>query len=93
LVSLQAVCVSLLEHVRSREGGEIRLEHDYFWQLTKEARYHVYEPPSEATATIGQLSECWDDLQSMLDDPSSRIGYGLVWAAEILRSIGEDVLG
>jgi hypothetical protein len=79
----------LLEHVVDSAGEEIHPSHDYFRALTKEDRRNVYEEPT--STTIGQISECLDNLRGLVSS-GEPISYGFVWLAEVLRTIGEDIV-
>ena len=41
---------------------------------------------------LGQLSECLEHLGQLIYDPSSALSYELVWLAELLKSIGQEVV-
>jgi len=87
---LRALCVSLLDHLQSVEGSEVRLDKDYYWSIPVEQRYDVYNPPTDLT--IGQLSECLTNLEQLRDDPSQTTSYALVWLADLMRAVGEAVV-
>ncbi|MGH8241633.1 MAG: hypothetical protein ACREXP_32065 [Steroidobacteraceae bacterium] len=86
--ALRAVCERLLDHLERTVGASVDLDADYFWSIEPAARFDMESEPS--SFTIGQLSDCWTNVQSMDDD--SILSYGLVWLAEILRTIGEKVV-
>ena len=83
---LKRACDVLIDHVVAT-GGSIRLTEDYFWAVPTDQRFRVDQKPGELT--IGQLTECWSNVESMLADGST-IGYGLVWLGEVLKAIGES---
>lgn len=76
----------LMQHLEGVVGGEIVLDKDFFWSISPDQLYDVYERPSEFS--IGQLTECWSFLRGIVDEPESVTSYGLVWLAELLRAIG-----
>ncbi|MGA8725422.1 MAG: hypothetical protein WB565_10280 [Acidimicrobiales bacterium] len=90
IASLKAMCETLLDRVSSSEGDSVLIEHDYFWSITRDERTEVSLRPE--SLTIGQVSECWSNLERMLEDPSREITFGLVWLAEILRTIGDEIV-
>jgi hypothetical protein len=88
---IEEVCLLLIKHVRESGYEEIEIDSDHYWEIEKEERYNVYEKPKDLS--IGQLSEDWNWLQSYLDKKAEPIGYGLVWCGNILRAVGEKVIG
>ncbi|NEE04784.1 hypothetical protein G1H10_31945 [Phytoactinopolyspora halotolerans] len=76
----------LITHVRETKGSSLLLEKDYYWAIPPEQLYDVYHQPSRLT--IGQLSECLDHLQAMIDAPTGTVSYGLVWLGDLLRATG-----
>lgn len=89
LVALRALTNSLLDHVEEVHGAHIALKHDYFWWTPAPEVYDVNVEPT--SFTIGQLSECSENLQQLRADGHS-VSYALVWLSSILRSIGEQVV-
>jgi len=90
VASLQSVCRSLLERLGQLQGEFVHIEKDYFWSIVRDERYEVSIKPT--TLTIGQITECWSNLEMMLEDPTREITFGLVWLAEIFRSIGDEII-
>jgi len=80
----------LLEHLDAVGGPVIALEEDYYWAISPEQRTDVYVEPTEFT--VGQISECLENLGRVIDDPALRTSYGLVWLADLLRAAGEAVV-
>jgi hypothetical protein len=87
---LQLVCRRLLDGLSSTEGDTVQVEHDYFWSIVRDERTEVAIRPE--TLTIGQISESWSNLREMLEDPSREITFGLVWLADIFRTIGDEIV-
>jgi len=79
----------LLDHLESVEGDAIMLEKDYYWAIAQEQLYDAYNEPS--TFTVGQLSECLENLERVVEDPSRSTFFALVWLADLLRSAGQTV--
>lgn len=88
---LRQVFELLVAHVVKDAETDFPVSQDYFWSIPSPERYDVYNEPSELT--IGQVSESWANLQSMLEDDSKTLGYGLVWLADVLRAIGDEAVG
>ncbi|MFE4517883.1 hypothetical protein ACFRMQ_27255 [Kitasatospora sp. NPDC056783] len=70
-------------------GGAVTLDKDYFWSVPPDERYDVTRKPGELT--IGQLSESCRHLRDLLADEDRALGYHLVWLADVLRAIGQDL--
>lgn len=80
----------LLAHVEQAEGCEVALEKDYYWAIVPEQVHDVYSKPRDFT--IGQLTECLANIESMVDDPDSSVSYALVWLADVLRAVGQSLV-
>ena len=80
----------LLEHLEDVEGAAILLDKDYFWSIVPEQLYDVYTEP--ITFSVGQLSECVDNLERLVADPAQSTSFALVWLADLLRSAGQTVV-
>ncbi|MCZ7416901.1 MULTISPECIES: hypothetical protein [unclassified Streptomyces] len=79
-----------LQHIEASAGSTIEVEHDYFWSVPGDELYEIAKEP--ATLTIGQLSESWQHLECLLAEPDRALGYHLVWLADVLRAIGQEVV-
>lgn len=80
----------LLDRVEEVAGDSVMLDVDMFWEIPSGARAKVYEEPREFT--IGQLSESLVNIQQVVRDPSDAVSFGLVWLADLLRAIGEQIV-
>ena len=88
---LRRIVNALLDHLETSTGrAGVDLSHDYYWFLERSDRRDVYREPPEGT--VGQISENLANLRSSVDS-GDVLGYGLVWLAEILRTVGEDSPG
>ncbi|GLZ42887.1 hypothetical protein [Actinokineospora sp. NBRC 105648] len=76
----------VLDLLLANAPQSVPLDRDYFWEVPPDARYDPTRTPVELT--VGQLSESWAHLSDMLTDPDRVVGYGLVWAADVLRAMG-----
>ena len=79
----------LLDHLESVEGDALLVDKDYYWAIAPEQLYDAYTEPS--TFTVGQLSECLENLEQIVEDPSRSTSFALVWLADLLRSAGQTV--
>ncbi|MEU3567535.1 hypothetical protein AB0E96_03750 [Kitasatospora sp. NPDC036755] len=81
---------ALIRHVESTTtGGGVVLDKDYFWSIPSDEMYDVMKNPE--TLTIGQLTESWQHLRDLPADEDRALGYHLVWLADVLRAIGQDL--
>lgn len=80
----------LLRHLESVEGPDVLLDSDYYWSIRPEQMYNAYVEPTEFT--IGQISECAENIQNIVAEPTLATSFGLVWLAEILRAAGQSVV-
>ena len=87
---LKIITNALLDHLQQIKGDTVDLTEDYYWQITDDAWFNVYQEPN--TFTIGQLSDDWETLNKMTADEDEILTYGLVWVSAIFRAIGESVV-
>ncbi|GAB4582259.1 hypothetical protein Ntsu_00910 [Nocardia sp. IFM 10818] len=81
----------LLDHVEAVAGtGVVSLDKDYFWSVPAEQLYDINSEPSDLT--IGQLSESWQHMRDLLTNQDRALSYHLVWLADVLRAIGQDIV-
>ncbi|MEU4316477.1 hypothetical protein [Nocardia sp. NPDC024068] len=91
LVELRRVFDVILEHLEAvTERDSVVVDEDYFWWVPSDAVYDVDNTPAELT--IGSLADAGQQLRSLLADPGRVLAYDLVWFAQILRAIGEDIV-
>jgi len=87
---LQRVAAILLRHLEEVSGPEIAFDKDLYWSIPPEQRFNPCAQPSEFT--IGQLSECIDELTRIEGNPEQAVSYGLVWLGEVIKAIGEGTI-
>lgn len=80
----------LLDHLEGVEGDAVLLDKDYYWAIAPEQLYDAYVEPS--VFTVGQLSECLEHLEQLVEDPSRSTSFALVWLADLLRGAGQAVI-
>ena len=66
----------------------VTIEVDYYWDVSPGARYDNYKQPTDLS--VGQLSDDWTEIRRILDGTAEPVPYALVWAAALLRRIGEQ---
>ncbi|MFV0460668.1 MAG: hypothetical protein ACK5MT_18070 [Actinomycetales bacterium] len=80
----------LLDHLETSGGPIIALDKDMFWAIPAEHRGNVYAEPTEFT--VGQVTESFQNITRIVQDPSTATSYALVWLADLLRAAGEAVV-
>lgn len=90
VADLRQVFEALAAHIEAVAGTEIGLSTDMFWSIPPTDLFDVHREPRELT--IGQISESWDNLLAIREDPSSALSFGLVWMADVIRAIGLSVV-
>lgn len=90
VADLRRAAEVLLDHLQEVEGDVVEIPDRMFWAVPAEARYDVYEQPTELT--IGQLSESLSRLASIVESDEDVLSFGLVWLADIARAIGEQTV-
>ena len=89
LDKLREACDQLLDYLERNAGQEIVINKEAFWSIPSENRYDMCHQPE---LTIGVTSESWGNLASMVDGDSELVGYGMVWLAQVLHALGDDVV-
>lgn len=90
VVLLRRASEVLLAHLESVEGDEVLLDKDFYWAIAPEQLHDAYTEPS--TFTLGQLSECVEHLERLIEDPARSTSFALVWLADLLRTTGQTVI-
>jgi len=85
--NLRQATAQLLEHLEKTGQAEFSVEEDFYWSIPEGDRYDPYNEPKKLT--LGQLSDDWAEVQSIVDGSRAPVGYALVWLAAVLRRIGE----
>lgn len=85
---LRQFASTLLDTLEEKQGASVEIDQDYFWSIVRTERTRLAIEPT--SLTIGQISECIEHLSRMLTEPDTRLTFGLVWLAEILRTIGDQ---
>lgn len=91
LVELRRAFELILEQLEAVTGRDsVVLGEDYFWWIWPDELYDVGNTP--VGPTIGSLADAWQQMRELLADPDRVLAYDLVWLAQILRAIGEDMV-
>ncbi|MDA5282152.1 hypothetical protein [Streptomyces sp. Isolate_45] len=78
-----------LRHIEASAGPTVTLEEDLFWSVPADELYSIGAEPR--AFTIGELSESWQHLEDLLAHQDRAVGHHLVWLADVIRAIGQDV--
>lgn len=84
---LQKISNIMLDHLKEIGYEEIELQTDYYWFIDGDDLYNPASQPNDLT--LGQLSDEWDNLQTVLDPSKYPITHYLIWLSAIFRAIGE----
>jgi len=94
LATLETALAKVMAHLRAQGLKSVRISDDYYWDIDEPAeRYNVLKDLERKKITIGQLSHDWERMQQIAADDKHTVGYALVWAAALLRAIGERNVG
>lgn len=88
--TLRRAAAILLDRLEAAEGSIVAIENDMFWVIAAEQRSNLYAEPTDFT--VGQVTECLENLDRIVDNPSIATSYALVWLADVLRAAGETVV-
>lgn len=90
LEELKAVAIALIDSaIRENKGGTVRIrsDADFYWEVPSDALYGV--KGKQPQLDVGCLSDDWEFIRSMAQDPSGATPLALIHLAPILRFIGE----
>lgn len=82
----------LFNHLEDDGHSTLSIPYDYYWNIPKTERYDISKDFDAQVVDLGQLSDDWESLSKILDGDSPPVAYGLVWLAEIIRVIGEEIV-
>lgn len=89
--TLQEALDIVFKHLKQNDVKAVEIEEDFYWNIPSATVYDPLNTPTDME--LGQLSDDWSRLQLIAQDESVAVGYSLVWAASILRRIGELHVG
>lgn len=87
---LNRIVDKLFAHLKEIGVNEIELPEDFYWYISENQVYNPYNKPTELT--LGQLTDNWNELIKTLEEENNLIAYNFVWAATILRALGEKIV-
>lgn len=87
LDTMRAAIAMLLDHVEDIGGKHVELDDDLYWSIPKGELYDPASKPSELT--LGSIDDDWRNLAEVARGTKAAVGYDLVWAASVLRAIGD----
>jgi hypothetical protein len=87
---LSQICTKLFLHLQELGYETIDISEDFYWNIPKSELYNPYQRPNQLD--LGQLSDDWNDLITVLSGEEEPYANGLVDLAPILRVIGEKVI-
>ncbi|GAA5155824.1 hypothetical protein [Amycolatopsis dongchuanensis] len=85
LGTLRAAFEQVMTHFQETEGDVVRLKADYFWSIPDDDIYDVTRDPGKLT--IGQITESYEQLVSLVGDSDRRVTWEGVWLSEVLRAV------
>lgn len=84
---LRAALNQLLDHAEEMNGKTVEVSEDLYWFIPKE---HLHEPTREPVGlTLGSLDDDWAQVSAIGRGEKEAFGYGLVWAASVVRAVGD----
>ena len=90
VAELRTVINRILDHIEYDLGKrEVILKQDAYWDVPDDVRYNFTSDPSGYA--VGQLSDDWDFLKSILKDKDQAVSLMLIHVAPILLCLGEEV--
>ena len=87
---LRSATDKLFAHLSESGRATVSIKHDYYWSIPKECRHDPYSQPTDLT--LGQLSSDLAELRRIIDGSGEPLAFALVWLAEVIREIGEEVV-
>lgn len=89
---LRSAIEKCLDHVERFAGSEVEIgEADLYWNVPAEFLYDPVHNPKELT--LGSLEDDWSKLRVVAGDQEEPMAYVLVWAAAVMRIVGERAYG
>jgi hypothetical protein len=89
LDTLRSALNQLLDLARARHGDQIAIDADYYWFVQREALEDPTQQPAEGALTLGSGCDDWAELAAIANGEKPAIGYAMVWAAGVLRMLGD----
>jgi hypothetical protein len=87
---LKNAIVKILDAQKELYGPTIETENDLYWFIQHEELYNPIVSPKDLT--LGSLEDDWQHMESLMKEGNDPFGYMAVWAAMLLRVVGEQGL-
>jgi len=87
--NLRSVIDVIMSGLEADGIDTIEISDDYYWHLPKDKAYNPYEEPNVRDYSLGQLSDDWEVLMSLLTTNEDLGHVALIKLAPLLRNIGE----
>ena len=87
LDTMRAALTKLLDHVEAMGGKNVELDDDLYWSIQKRELNDPTKQPSDLT--LGSIDDDLENVSEVARGTKEAVGYDLVWAASILRAIGD----
>ncbi len=88
---LRRVANALFDALDASGQSSIELTADYYWNVPDDALYQPEAPPA-GTLDLGQLTDDWDEVQSVGRGNDPVPSHDLVHLAALLRFVASKVL-
>lgn len=79
---LQEVLIAMLLRFKDRNGEEVELKNDYYWELSSKEMYDPCKEPVDFS--IGQLTDDWETIKKNIKS-DTLIPYDLERLSRILK--------
>ena len=89
LATLERALTKMLAHVRKMKGETVEVRDGLYWFVSRDDLMNVDRPPTQLS--LGAVLDDWQAMQRLAKDGEDAIGYDMVWAATILRALGDSV--
>lgn len=85
LDEIQKITFLLLSKLREQKGNEVKLENDFYWDISSDELYKPYDNPK--TISLGQLSDDLIEIDRLSKSKDKAIPYDLKRISEILKAL------
>ena len=84
---LQDIITQLTTIFAKKNGNDIKIENDYYWNLSSEEIYDLTKEPIDFS--LGQLTDDWETLKRATQS-DTLVPYDLQRVSKILRALSEE---
>jgi len=86
---LKIILMKILDRMESN-GSCVFITKDDYWDIGPGDRYDLTRAPGDPV--VGKLSDDWEFLQTLLNEPDASVPYMFVHLAPLLNAIAEESL-